>query len=203
MESSIYHQQYYARNKDKIKAYTKKYYRLHKLKLVALAKIYCQKNKDKIKQYIQTHKEESKKYRRKHQPEINKNRKRYVTRNRSRINDLFRKWKYKKYHSDPCFKIVALQRYRIWICIKRSQAIKKSKSMDLLGCTSEQLKKHLEVLWTEGMDWRNYGKYGWHVDHIKPLCSFDLTDKDQQKTAFHFTNLQPMWAEDNLNKNKY
>jgi hypothetical protein len=50
------------------------------------------------------------------------------------------------------------------------------------------------------MTWENWSKYGWHIDHIKPLSSFNLTDYEQLKMACHYTNLQPMWAKDNLIK---
>ena len=50
------------------------------------------------------------------------------------------------------------------------------------------------------MTWDNYGRYGWHIDHIKPLCRFDLTDGKQLLEAVHYTNLQPLWASDNYAK---
>lgn len=50
------------------------------------------------------------------------------------------------------------------------------------------------------MSWDNYGYRGWHIDHIKPCASFDLTDPNQREQCFHFSNLQPMWAKDNLSK---
>lgn len=52
------------------------------------------------------------------------------------------------------------------------------------------------------MDWDNYGFWGWHIGHIKPICSFDLTKIEQQKECFHYINLIPQWMEDNLNKVK-
>lgn len=69
-----------------------------------------------------------------------------------------------------------------------------------LGCTIEELKKHLEYQFKPGMDWNNWSKDGWHIDHVKPLASFDLTDSIQFKEACHYTNLQPLWAFENLRK---
>lgn len=69
-----------------------------------------------------------------------------------------------------------------------------------LGCSIEQLKAHLEALFAPGMSWENYGIDGWHIDHIKPLARFDLTDPEQVKQACHYTNLQPLWAFDNISK---
>ena len=71
---------------------------------------------------------------------------------------------------------------------------------NILGCSLDQLKMHLEDQFQEGMSWDNYGLYGWHIDHIYPLASFDLFDPEQLKAAGHYSNLQPLWAEDNLKK---
>ena len=70
--------------------------------------------------------------------------------------------------------------------------------MKLCGCSLEKLKQHLESQFTEGMTWDNKGD--WHVDHIKPCASFDLTNPEEQKKCFHYTNLQPLWALDNMKK---
>tara|TARA_R110000751_G_scaffold131998_3_gene234420 strand:- start:438 stop:656 length:219 start_codon:yes stop_codon:yes gene_type:complete len=65
---------------------------------------------------------------------------------------------------------------------------------------------HLEDQFQDGMSWENYGRpngdylEGWHIDHIKPCALFNLEDASQQKECFHYTNLQPLWAEDNLSK---
>lgn len=69
-----------------------------------------------------------------------------------------------------------------------------------LGCSIDFLKKHLESLFTEGMAWDNHGLYGWHLDHIKALAKFDLTDREQFLVACNYKNLQPLWAKDNLSK---
>ncbi len=77
---------------------------------------------------------------------------------------------------------------------------KSKHTIELLGCSIEKLKVHLETQFTEGMSWDNYGKKGWHIDHIIPCASFDLTDPEQQKKCFNYSNLQPLWAEDNYKK---
>ena len=75
---------------------------------------------------------------------------------------------------------------------------KSCKTMELTGCSLEDLTKHLESKFTEGMTWENYGQ--WHIDHIRPCASFNLEDPEEQKKCFHWTNLQPLWAADNLKK---
>ena len=75
---------------------------------------------------------------------------------------------------------------------------KSDTTLVLLGCSVYEFIKHLESKFTEGMNWDNYGK--WHIDHIVPCASFDLSDIEQQKLCFHYSNLQPLWAEDNLRK---
>ena len=67
-----------------------------------------------------------------------------------------------------------------------------------LGCSIADLKKHLESKFKCGMSWDNYGQ--WHIDHVKPLSKFNLTDKKELKKACHYSNLQPLWAKDNLRK---
>lgn len=71
-----------------------------------------------------------------------------------------------------------------------------------LGCSIEEFKKYLESQFQESMSWDNYGRDGWHIDHIVPLCRFNLHDQVELKKACHYSNLQPLWAEDNLLKRK-
>ena len=79
---------------------------------------------------------------------------------------------------------------------------KKASTMELTGCNLDELKEYLGDRFLEGMSWENYGE--WHIDHIRPCASFDLTSEEEQKMCFHFTNLQPMWAKENIQKsNKF
>lgn len=75
-------------------------------------------------------------------------------------------------------------------------------TMALVGCDLARLKDHLESNFRGGMSWDNYGFRGWHIDHIRPCASFDLADPDQQRACFHWSNLQPLWATENLTKKK-
>ena len=100
--------------------------------------------------------------------------------------------------NDIDFKLRGVLRARVRAAITRSSGAKSRKTMGLIGCSVPQLRKHLEAQFTEGMTWDNHGE--WHIDHIKPCASFDLTDAEQQLECFNYTNLQPLWASDNLSK---
>ena len=96
---------------------------------------------------------------------------------------------------DPAFKLKCYYRNRIWFILRQK---KSHKSKEYLGCSWDELKTHLEKRFQPGMSWDNYGQ--WHVDHIRPCASFDLNDPAQRAICFHFTNLQPLWASDNIAK---
>jgi hypothetical protein len=93
-------------------------------------------------------------------------------------------------------------RARISSIIKaKSKDVKVSKggsAVKDLGCSLEELMSHLESKFTKGMNWDNYGE--WHIDHIMPLSIYDLTNELEFKKAVHYSNLQPLWAIDNLRK---
>lgn len=99
----------------------------------------------------------------------------------------------------PYERLASIVRSRINDCL-RNRHYKSAKTAELVGCSSKELHDYLEKMFLPGMTWDNYGLYGWHVDHIQPLASFDLSKPEEQKKAFHFTNLQPLWAKDNLKK---
>ena len=83
------------------------------------------------------------------------------------------------------------------MAIKQQSSNKAYSTIELLGCTVKECREYLEKQFKEGMTWENHSKNGWHIDHILPCASFDLNDPEQQKKCFHYTNLQPLWAEEN------
>ncbi len=89
---------------------------------------------------------------------------------------------------------------RLRSAMNKYLATKKNVTVVYLGCSIEELIVHLEDKFVPGMTWENHGLFGWHIDHIRPISSFDFSDEEQIKTAFHFTNLQPLWAFDNIKK---
>ena len=95
-------------------------------------------------------------------------------------------------------KLAPTLRARVREALRWSGAQKSKSTMDLVGCSIPELRKRLTQQFLPGMTWDNYGE--WHIDHIRPCASFDLTDPEQQKQCFHYSNLQPLWAADNLRK---
>lgn len=96
------------------------------------------------------------------------------------------------------FRIKKNLRGRVYVALKRG--CKSLGTMELLGCTIEEFRAYFESKFTDGMSWDKYMEGGIHIDHIVPCIMFDLTSEEQQKICFHYTNLQPLWAIDNLKK---
>jgi len=99
--------------------------------------------------------------------------------------------------TDPSYKFVRLLRSRVGKAVKAQYASKAFKTMDVIGCSMQTLFVHLEKQFLPGMGWDNYGREGWHIDHIIPCAAFDLSKPAQQKKCFHFSNLRPAWARHN------
>jgi len=103
-----------------------------------------------------------------------------------------------RYNSEKNYKLTRILRARQLDALKGNS--KSASSLELLGCSVDEALQHLENQFQPGMTWDNWTLDGWHVDHIKPCASFDMEDEDQQKECFHYSNLQPLWAKDNLEK---
>jgi len=110
------------------------------------------------------------------------------------INENRRKTLQKRRDEDPKYRVMMALHCRLYMAVKQ----KKGKTMELTGCSKQELLDYLESKFSEGMTWENYGK--WHIDHIRPCVSFNLQDSEEQKKCFHWTNLQPLWAVDNIRK---
>ena len=100
--------------------------------------------------------------------------------------------------NDLAFRISGVLRSRVRAAIINQGGKKSAKTIQLVGCSVPQLRKHLENQFTDGMNWDNHG--AWHIDHIKPCAAFDLSNKEEQFECFHYSNVQPLWAEENMRK---
>lgn len=127
---------------------------------------------------------------------VNKERiKQYKKDNWARILE-YKKEVQKNSMNDPKFVLLKRLRGRIYAALKRGN--KSDSTKNLLGCSLDFFKQHIEGQFAEGMSWENMGI--WHLDHIKPCCLFDLTKEEEQRKCFNYTNMQPLWRLDNLKK---
>lgn len=159
---------------------SKKYLIKNKDKIYAYGSLWAKKNKEKTKSYY-------KKY--KSNPDT-----------QAKI----RKHRRERYYTDVLYRIKVCLRARLFQCVSRQKKHKKvGSSIKYLGCTAIELKQYLESKFydrpstSEPMTWDNHSQDGWHIDHIIPLSSFDLTQEEEVKKACHYTNLQPLWSEHN------
>ena len=106
----------------------------------------------------------------------------------------------KRRKTDIHFRLRGVLSSRLRKAMKNNGTKKSKKTIELIGCSIIFLKSYLESKFKYGMNWENYGIYGWHIDHIIPCSSFNLAIEKEQKRCFHYTNLQPLWAKDNLSK---
>ena len=162
------------------KAYAKK----NKKEISEWQKEYHQKNKER-------HNKKCRKYYEENKEEVRKKQKTY----RSKYREIINKKKKEALLSNPALRIIANLRSRISRLIKgKSKLAEKT-----LGCSREHFIKHLEVQFKRGMNWKNYGTH-WHLDHHIPVCAHDQSNKKEFEACWHFSNLKPMWKQDNLRK---
>lgn len=107
-----------------------------------------------------------------------------------------------KRKTDPNFRIGCNLRTYIYQRVGAKNRTGQSRFKEIVGCSIEDLVKYLQMQFSDGMSWDNYGQGDgrWSIDHRLPCASYDLTDPDQVKLCFHYTNLQPMWWRENLMK---
>jgi len=182
-----YGRSYRKNNLTKIKTFQKNWYKNNKNKAKAIRESYVKSNPEKLK-------ETRKKYRDKNQEIMKLKRKAYCEKNRIRLNE----YTVKLRRSDPLNKIKHNIRGRICKFLSIRNISKTNKTFDIVGCSPNELKIHLEKQFDNGMSWENYGYYGWHIDHIIPLDS-GKNEKEIYELC-HYSNLQPLWCNDNQSK---
>lgn len=155
-------------------------------------KNYYQENQEKLKeraaQFRENHPDYMIMWRENNKDKVYKQKREWFEKNRHKLNEQERQRRKK----DHAYRIKKNLRRRINNVIKKPNK-KHAPTFELLGCSLQEFLKHLEGQFVEGMNWNNYGNL-WHIDHILPCASFDLTDPEQQRKCFHYTNLQPLWG---------
>ena len=142
--------------------------------------------------------EKNRKYYQKNKERIIATVKAYNANNPSKVREAKRRYRKKRLATDPQYRARANLRKSLKTAIKKIEGEKSHKFSTLLGCSYEELSSHLESQFVEGMSWENYGE--WHIDHVRPLSSFNLLEREEQLKCCNYTNLQPLWARDNLVK---
>ena len=170
--------------KDCYNAKCKKYKSINKEKVVENNKQYYEDNKEKISEYYKDYYKENKDI----YMENNSN---WRNKNRESINQKANE----RFKNNPIARLVKNTRTRISILLKSHSL----QTIGLIDCNIEFLKKWLQSNFKENMTFDNYGTY-WHVDHVIPCSLFDLTNDDEIKHCFRWTNLQPLEAKKNLSK---
>jgi hypothetical protein len=189
---------YRTENKEKLLVKSREYREENRKKINDGNKLWKLKNREKIlinqKIYREKNKEKEQEYRRKYRIEnIDK-----INDNRKKTQPLINSYLKNKRDSDPVYKITVYMRSRVKSYLTIKNITKKNKTFELVGISPIELKEYLEKKFTQDMSWDNYGFYGWHIDHIIPLSSVK-TEEEIYKLC-HYSNLQPLWAEDNLKK---
>lgn len=128
-------------------------------------------------------------------------RKEWYLKNKIKVAEYNKRYRKEHYKKDSNFRLGLNLRIRLNSHLKKSVGISgKNAYLEYLGCSILELKFYLESKFQPGMSWDNWSKDGWHIDHIIPLSSFDLSNREELLKACHYANLQPLWAKDNLCK---
>lgn len=152
-------------------------------------KEWSQNNQEKEKEYDERYNKENKEKLLLYRQQYN---------SRAEVKEKQNKYRRERRKEDPEYKLRYYLRTRLNKAIKRNSKV--GSAVSDLGCSIKELKEHIEKQFQTGMSWENHAPDGWHIDHIVPLSSFDLTDREQFLKACHYTNLQPLWWRDNLSK---
>jgi hypothetical protein len=202
MTNKEYKAEYREKNREKLKQYRAEYREKNREKLDKQNKEYREKNRILINEKSKNRREKNlekrleieRKYRIKNREKINEHNKKYREQNRGKIAEYFKKRRY----SEPAFKAMYNISNIIRGSLKNQSTRKNTKTSNLLGCSAKEFASHIESLFEPWMNWDNWGKCTgklqttWHIDHIKPLSHFNLSDPEQQKIAFHYTNCRPL-----------
>ena len=187
-----------AKNRDKIVVHSREYYLKNRERVIAQNCIYARANRKKINARIKT--------RQAADPEKTKliSRQRYLAyREKDKARRAARReelasYMRRKRNEDPKFLVADRLRRRINSALTHRETRKAGGLIELSGCTLDELVAYIEKQFADGMSWDN--RRQWHIDHIVPCSAFDLTDPAEQRIAFHYSNLRPIWSSENQRK---
>lgn len=193
---------YRARNLELVRKKRRDYYWSHRVARLAYSKKYHAENPEVKRNYEKANREKL----------ADQQRQRYA-RNPERYREISRAWK--KAHREsrnrternykarnPSYRLKGILTAQIHRVLARKKLERPKKLINLVGCDVSFFKRYIEHRFLDGMSWENHGKGEgkWHLDHRIPCSRFNLTDPDQRRTAFHYSNIQPMWSKDNQAK---
>jgi hypothetical protein len=177
------------KNAERLREYARKQWRENPDKKRQAGRKWASKNRDRLREKRRQRGAERR-------DKIRERARKWREENRERVREQDRKWREKRIASDPQFKLLCRLRQRISTVFRRANVRKPSGIESILGISVQEAKDYLESQFKQGMSWENYGK--WHVDHVIPLASAK-TPEDLIKLC-HYTNLQPLWAIENILK---
>ena len=178
--------------KEEKKEYDKQWYQDNKERISERKKQYRLDNQEKLNSY-------GKQYRLDNKEKIKEQSKQYNLDNKEKIRERTRRWEKERYHSDPLFKFKTICRSRTVIAFKQKSWRKNGGTEKLLGCDYQTAMNHIESQFVDDKKWMTWENHGeWHIDHDTPLASANTIE--EMTPLFHYTNLQPLLAEDNIRK---
>lgn len=184
---------YRLKNRDKLIKYDKERYLKNKEEYSKKAKIY---RDNRTPEQIYKNKEYNREYRIKNKERIKELDKLNIDKKR----EYRRNSQAKKLSTNTEYRILKNLRSRIRFALLKYDTCKSDTTKSLLGCDILTFRSYIESKFQSGMSWENYGRFGWHIDHIKACKHFNLSKPQEQRICFNYKNLQPLWWEDNLKK---
>jgi len=188
---SVMNAAYRAKHRVSLNQYSKEYGERNKEELSAKGKERYRCNKDVILK-------RNAEYARKNRASIDARMAIYRSLRKEELKCLSTAYCARRHRTDPDYRIMKSLRSRLRIALFKNKKV--AHTIELVGCSLVAFRHHMESLFQDGMTWENHGNDGWHIDHIIPCSAFDLSKEYDQRTCFHYTNLQPLWAVDNIKK---
>lgn len=182
---SLHEEHLYHKSKDRYQKRIKEYKDKNREKVRACGRKYYQDNKQKYSDYKRDNIDRVRIWAARHRDKFKK-----------KYPDYYKEYFCKRRKIDYTFRITCNLRARLNSALHGRN--KSNRTKEIIGCPIGNLMRHLESKFLPGMSWDNYGE--WHIDHIIPCSTFDLSNEEEQKKCFNFSNLQPLWATDNLRK---